>query len=593
MTSPGRASSILLGLLAAFVAAVDAVRAIRPDLLLDSDASWALPRLGLWLLVAFISAAAGGIAAALFFGWSRTVAATQPLSPLPFKRSTLAVLFVVAVLAAAIFRFVWLDRLPPALWEDDVSLIAPAIALQGSWRDLADPVRPVMYGAKAPYGSVGVLYLEAFRLVLGVGGITVFALRFVSAFSGVLSVLTCAWLARTLLPRGGGTLAAVILAGLRWHLILSRWGWNMVAIAPLLDLAAIAVIRSRRGRSAWPAAAAGLLVGLAAHVYLAAWIAGAALFAWLLWPRHQDDGKGGLAPPAAAYLGAFAAVVLPLFLLRPEGSVGYLRRVGHHNVLTEMRLSRSALPPFSAAADSVRAPWFLPDPVARQDLPGRSRLGWALGIAVAAGLARAFVNWREEASSYLLAQGGAALAASVAGGQAFLPNGARFGYLAGAAAIAAAAGVLWILSRVPVGWRRIAAILGVGVLGWVGLAGARDAILKWAPDPGTFASFYGQDTLIGRAAARWDRLGSVRVDHALGHSPDAAEVGTVELVRRFRLDPQDPGHGMMSGAPRARQRSFRVASPQTSPEAGERIVERVQDGWGKTWAVVLGRAGPA
>ena len=28
-----------------------------------------------------------------------------------------------------------------------------------------------------------------------------------------------------LLPRGGGALAAVTLAGLRWHLNLSRWAW--------------------------------------------------------------------------------------------------------------------------------------------------------------------------------------------------------------------------------------------------------------------------------------------------------------------------------------------------------------------------------
>jgi hypothetical protein len=221
-------------------------------------------------------------------------------------------------------------------------------------------------------------------------GTTVFGLRFLSAFSGVLSVLTAAWLGRTLLPRGGGALAALILAGLRWHLILSRWGWVMIAIAPLLDVAAILAIRSVRKRSMASAAIAGVLVGLAAHVYLAAWIAAAALLGLLLWPRRRSLPDRAAVLPAALYVAAFSIVVLPLFVLRGARATPYLQRVGHHNVLTEIRHSGSLFPPFAAAADALAAPWFRPDAVARRDLPGRSPLGWVLGIAVAAGIARSY-----------------------------------------------------------------------------------------------------------------------------------------------------------------------------------------------------------
>jgi len=592
MRSLGRASSVLIGSLAAFVAAVDLIRAIRPDLLLSAEASWAVPRLALWLLVGSAASGAGVTAASLLFLWSRTRSATQPLEPLPFARSTLAILFAAAVLAAVVFRFAWIDSLPSSLWEDDVSMIAPTVALEGSWRDFADPVRPVMYGAKAPYGSVGVLYLEGFRFVLVFWGVTVIGLRFVSAISGVFSVVTAAWLGRTLLPQGGGTLAAVILAGLRWHLILSRWAWVMIVIAPLLDLAAIAAIHSRRRNSALLAAAAGLLVGVAAHVYLAAWIGGAALFLWLVWPREAGELRVA-AILVAAYMAAMGLAVLPLFVLRPHGSIGYLRRVGHHSVATEIQLTRSALPPFAAAADALRAPWFLPDPTPRNDLPGRTRLGWVVGITLAAGLAWALANREGDLSGFVLAQAGAALAAAVAGGEAFLPNGSRFGYLADSAAVGAAAGSLWIVGRVPTGRRRIAAILVVGALAWASLAGARDAILRWSQAESTFRSFYGQDTLIGRAAARWDRFGTVHLEHGLGHSPDAAAVGTVENVRRFRLDPDERRRTPLLGISSGARREFRVVPPTTVPAPGERPVERVQDGWGKTWALVFGRAAPA
>jgi hypothetical protein len=118
----------------------------------------------------------------------------------------------------------------------------------------------------------------------------------------------------------------------------------------------------------------------------------------------------------------------------------------------------------------------------------------------------------------------------------------------------------------------------------------RDALLRWAPDRATFDGFHGEDTLIGRAAARWERYGVVSVALRLGRS-DA----TIDTVRRYRLDPEwkDP---LPRAAPSresrrpALQRRFRVTRPGAFPAPGERLVECVQDDWGREWAVVLARA---
>jgi hypothetical protein len=163
---PRQAPSAAVGLLAAFVVTVECIRAVRPALLVDSEPAWAVPRLALGLAVFSAGILAGGIFAAVFFLWSGRPAATRVLPGLPFRPGAVAALFAAAILAAAAFRFCDLDRLPPVLWEDDVSLVAPTLELEGSWRDFADSVRPVMYGVPAPYGSVGVLYLELFRLCL-------------------------------------------------------------------------------------------------------------------------------------------------------------------------------------------------------------------------------------------------------------------------------------------------------------------------------------------------------------------------------------------------------------------------------------------
>jgi hypothetical protein len=470
-------------------------------------------------------------------------------------------------------------------------LIAPSLELTATPRDFADSVRPVMYGISGPYGSVGVLYMELFRVILKAAGTTVFGVRLVSAASGVLSLLTAAWLARALLPRGGATLTAIVLAGLRWHLILSRWGWNMILLAPLVDLACLAALRARRRRDAVAAGAAGILIGIGTHVYLAAWIAAAAIFALLLWPRPAGQPRPRLLS-AAVFAVAVGACAAPLFLLREGRVFPYLRRVGHHNVLGEMRLWKSWAPPFYAASDAAMSPWFLDDPTPRNDLPGRTRLGVVLGAAVAIAMARALLLWREDLSAMLLTQAGAGFAAAVAGGQYGLPNGSRFGYLADISAVAAAAGVLWAVGRFPARARRAASLAAAGLLGALSLLGARDAG-SWARAKPTFTSFGGQDTLIGRAASRWSRLGAVRVSKGLGHPPEEVSEGTIRAIQRFRLDPDEPLAAAAFSATLPRARSFRVVSPGAAPAVGERPVERVMDDWGRCWAVVLGRAGPA
>jgi hypothetical protein len=590
-----RFAAVLTGLLVSLVVGVDLVRAVRPSLLLDPDPSWAAPRLLLgWLLIS-AAAGAGGLAAALFLLWGRGSGARAALEPLPLRRGALAAVTAAAILFGVLVRFVWLERIPVPLWVDDVSLITPALSLEGSWRDFRDSIRPAPSGVPDPYGTVGVLYLEAHRLLLRWAGVTVAGVRLPAALAGAASLITGALLGRTLLPHGGGTLAAIILSGMRWHLILSRWGWVAMALVPVVDVASLLALRFRRSGSgarrgsATAAAAAGAVIGLGAHVYLAAWVAAVGLFALILWPRPPEAGmgRGGLRPlhAGALFLAGFAVAAAPLFLFREGRTAPYFARTRDHNVLLEMRRTASILPPLAAAADSLVAPWFLPDPIPLNDLPGRSRLGWILGIPVAAALARAMLSPREDLSAFLLSHGGAAFAASVAGGQATLPNGFRYAYLTTVAAVAAAGGTLWLVGLVPVAARRQAALAAVGLIGISSAAGARDALFRWGESRSTFDYFHGPDTLIARAALRWERYGKTEADPALLHSTI-----TYGAVRRHALDPDAPSRYGLGEAARRTEREFRIVSPGAGLPAASRIVERVRDAWGREWAVVVATA---
>ena len=177
---------------------------------------------------------------------------------------------------------------------------------------------------------------------------------------------------------------------------------------------------------------------------------------------------------------------------------------------------------------------------------------------------------------------GAALAATVVGGEAGTPNGARFGYLTTVTAVAAAGGILLLLAAVPVSLRRTASLGAVGLVAISGALGARDALLRWPERPETFDGFHGQDTLIARAAVRWESLGAVALEAGVVHS-----AVTFDAIRDYRLDPDLISDDR--SVRDARSRAFRIASARTTRDSDERLVETIRDPWGKTWALVLGR----
>ncbi|MGH9369827.1 MAG: hypothetical protein ACRD3M_19415 [Thermoanaerobaculia bacterium] len=577
-------AAVLAGVAASFVAAVDLARLLRPGLLLDPDTAWLLPRLGLGLAVVAAAAAAGGIAAAAFWLLSRTRLLAARLPPLPLSPAAAALLAAGALAAGLLVRFLSAAALEIPFLEDEVNLVTPALELTGTSRDFSDSIRPIPYGRSDPHEMIGVLYLALLRRCLELAGTTVFAIRLPSLLGGALSLVTGTLLARRLLPRGGTALAALTLAGLRWHLILSFSGWHSILIAPLVDVAALLLLSARRRGTRLPAALAGIAAGIGPHLYLAAWASSAGLLAFCLWPGEGPESRAWRAARGALFAAGFLLAVAPLFLFDEGRKIPYFGRTARHSVLREMRIAGSLMPALAAAADALPAPWLLPDPEGRHDLEGASRLGWIVGLPVAVALARALCSPRAELSAVLLTQAAAAFGAAVAGGQAGHPNGFRFGYLTTWTAMAAGAGALAAIGLAPPPKARAATLAALGLLLIAGARGVREAAVLWPSRHATFDSFHGEDTLVGQAAARWQRYGSVAVEPGLGRSDS-----TIDTVRRYRLQAgpvSGPGSGPLTD--RASRR-FRVARGGAGAAPGERVVERVRDAWGREWAIVLGR----
>ena len=100
----GPRAAWIVGIAAAFVAAVDASRWLGPALLLDPDRGWAPARLLLGLALCTAAAGAGALAAGLYVSWSRTASAKAPLRALPWRGDAIRILVVAAFAAGAILR---------------------------------------------------------------------------------------------------------------------------------------------------------------------------------------------------------------------------------------------------------------------------------------------------------------------------------------------------------------------------------------------------------------------------------------------------------------------------------------------------------
>jgi hypothetical protein len=569
-------SAIFVGLGAAFVASVEAIRWIRLDLLLDPEPSWQLARLILGLFAVSISATAGILAAAICSIVARSRWGKRAPLPLPVRRSSLLILGGAILIVGVLLRVYGLSTLSP-LWVDDLSEIRPAAALQAQLSDLPPWSYPVPFREGRWGGSVGTLYLELFHFCLKTFGTTMTGVRAPSVLGGIFSLLTAALLGRAFLPRGGGVLTALVLAGLRWNLIISQWGWNAIVLAPVMDLAALAMLEARRRSRLLLAGVSGVIAGFGAHLHLAAWIGAAGLGLWAIWPSARAR-VGKRSARVALFVVGFTVAALPLLRDDPFGH--YLSRIdGRTRPQTSATLQSRMWWRVETAHAALTGPWWTPDRFTRHDLPGRFRLEWIVGAALALALLKAVLAPRDELSAFLLTSAVAAFLATMAWGRGGTPNSYRYTYLSTTTALAAASGALWVLPAIPWSRRRGAAYAMLGAFAISGALGAKDALIVWPEHRATFDGFGGWDTLVGQAAARWDAYGNLKIDPSVGGTPIV-----YENVRRSHLGP----YGPLDALPAKRLAlSLRIVGPRVRPEGSERVVERIRDDWGREYGQVL------
>ena len=191
----------------------------------------------------------------------------------PRPRPWVEVLLVVLIVSVAIwFRLHRIHEMPPGVFIDETNAALDALHILEGRPDS-------LFGTGWFETPNGFIYLQTlfFRLF----GTTFAAIKLQSIIPGVLTVLGVYFLAREMYGPYPALLAASFLTFNRWHVNMSRWGWNEV-YPPLMQVVSLFfIMRAARRRSLGDWALAGLVLGLGMYTYLAIRLAVVIIFLYL------------------------------------------------------------------------------------------------------------------------------------------------------------------------------------------------------------------------------------------------------------------------------------------------------------------------
>lgn len=263
----------------------------------------------------------------------------------------------------------------------------------------------ILEGEKtSPFGTAwyetpaGFIYYMAglFKLF----GATYPTLKAVSIIPSFLAVVALYPLGRTLFGPVAGLSAMLLMASSRWHLTMSRWGWNETGPLVFQILATYFLVRGFREARALAFVTGGLLTGLVSYTYLSSRLVIATLFLFCLywlavdrdgpvesWRRH---GKG-----LALFFVAFLVAVAPLAVTYATRPFIFLNRMREISIFNEVRETHSYQPLLDNVVRHLKFFHQTGDLHGKHNLPGEPETDPVTGVLFVVGLGYALFQLRD------------------------------------------------------------------------------------------------------------------------------------------------------------------------------------------------------
>ncbi len=373
---------------------------------------------GLWFAVGVVLPIAGRLIGKL--ATRNTPPFPKPVSPSHRKQRALpseltAVLLI--LLVGTLLRVYRIDSIPPGIFVDETNAAGDALRILDGWH--ASPFGVGWF--ETPLGYV--YYLAG---LIKIFGPTYYTLKVASLIPAILTLVAFYPLARELFGPRVALIALAFLAFNRWHMTMSRWGWNEVAPPLFHILTVYFLLRGSRTHNLGDFILAGVLMGLGMYTYLASRLVVLAILAYVGYRAVIERGYlRRVWPGLVMFLLAYTLVFAPLATTYVRDPFTFLNRSRQVSILNDMRaqytlenapspivrgvLEKVGLPTditFQPLKESIvkhlRMFHFEGDYNARHNIPGEPMLDTVTGVLFAVGLAIALWRWRDHRYGLIL-----------------------------------------------------------------------------------------------------------------------------------------------------------------------------------------------
>lgn len=351
-----------------------------------------------WLAALLLMFLGAWLLGAVGRGSPRAATALRLWSDSPRNRWLEALAFLLILALAIFLRTYRFYSLPSGLYVDETNGGLDALyILEG--RDVS-PFATGWYGT--PNGFI--YYMAGIIKLFGANWLS---LKLVSLIAAILTIPAVYLLGRLMFGPLVGLSAMALIAVSRWHLSMSRWGWNETAPPLFQVLATFFLIRGLRDRRALDYALSGLITGLSIYTYLSARLAAATLILYILYWVISDP-SGVRASLRRSWLGlvilfvAVAVAVAPIAVTYITDPFTFNNRVAEISIFRDVREQGSLQPLILNIGDILKFFHQTGDHQGKHNLPDEPMADPITGLLFAVGLGYAILNWRDQRHALLI-----------------------------------------------------------------------------------------------------------------------------------------------------------------------------------------------
>lgn len=173
------------------------------------------------------------------------------------------IIFLGIILLAIILRVVYLDKVPPSLFGDEIDVGYQAYSLIKTGRDLSGNSWPILVHSLAEYRAP--LFIYSAIPFVGIFGLNEWGVRLTAVFWGIVGIIGIYLLTKRLFDEKLALLSALFLTLSPWHIHYSRAGFEVTMLLAFIIFGCYFFILGLKNR--WFLLLAAIFFGLTPYIY--------------------------------------------------------------------------------------------------------------------------------------------------------------------------------------------------------------------------------------------------------------------------------------------------------------------------------------